>query len=48
MIVKCSINQEIINAKVKKDNNIPDGMAGLFILPGKPYLELPAWGKFSV
>ncbi len=45
-LIKLTINQVIIKVKIKTDNTVPDGIAGLFTgISGIPYLNLPEWGK---
>jgi NADH-quinone oxidoreductase subunit G len=41
-----SVNETTIKAIVKKDNTLPDGIAGISCLTrGIPYMDLPAWGR---
>jgi NADH-quinone oxidoreductase subunit G len=43
--IKLTINKININAIIKTDNTIPDGIAGLALISGRtPYLDLPEWG----
>ncbi len=43
--VKLTINHIDINAIIKTDNTIPDGIAGLVLISAMtPYLDLPEWG----
>ena len=40
------IAQSMIETKVKIDDSLPEGIAGLSVrLPGMSYLDLPQWGK---
>lgn len=42
-VIRLSVNDTLIDAVVKADNNMADGTAGLFIRTGRmPYVELPA------
>ncbi len=42
-----SINETSLEAVIMTDPNIPDGIAGLSILPETPFMGLPAWGKIG-
>lgn len=45
-VFKLTVNQLIIKVKIKADDALPDGIAGLSIIfPGTPYLNLPEYGK---
>ena len=47
-IIQINILQDLLKVKVKIENSIPQGIGGLsFLLPGMPYLNLPAWGKLN-
>jgi NADH-quinone oxidoreductase subunit G len=45
--IELTIEGELMTVKVKKDNSLPDGVAGLSVttLTGK-YSDLPLWGNF--
>ena len=44
--IKLIVNQVIIRVKIKTDNTVPDGIAGLFTgISDVPFLNLPEWGK---
>jgi NADH-quinone oxidoreductase subunit G len=45
--VKIEVSHKTLIVKVKIDNTIPSGIAGLaFGLPGMAFVDLPSWGKF--
>ena len=45
-ISKFTIDQVVISARVKKDNSLPDGVAGFSSLTtGMSFPNLPVWGK---
>jgi NADH-quinone oxidoreductase subunit G len=40
------INEAVVSVRIKTDNKIPYGIAGLSVSTlGMPYLDIPAWGK---
>jgi NADH-quinone oxidoreductase subunit G len=44
-VYKISINGSTLEAVILTDPHIPEGIAGISVLlPGMPYIELPAWG----
>lgn len=44
--VKIEVSQKTLIVKLKIDETIPSGVAGLSTgLPGMPYIDLPCWGK---
>lgn len=44
-IVKLSVSRHTIEIKLKFENSLPAGIAGLTVgLPGMPFIELPVWG----
>ncbi len=46
--ITIEISQKILKVKVKIDETIPSGSAGLsFGLPGMPFVNLPCWGKIK-
>jgi NADH-quinone oxidoreductase subunit G len=48
-LVKVEIDRNIIEAKVRIDNDIAPGIAGLSAgLPDMPFLDLPGWGTIKI
>jgi NADH-quinone oxidoreductase subunit G len=44
-IYRININENILEAMILTDPNIPDGIAGISVLlPEMPFIDLPAWG----
>jgi NADH-quinone oxidoreductase subunit G len=47
-IYKISINEINLEAVILTDPHIPDGIAGISILPAEmPFIDLPAWGVIA-
>jgi NADH-quinone oxidoreductase subunit G len=46
-LVTVYFSHKSIEVKLKIDNTLPSGIAGLsFGMPGMPFVDLPTWGKF--
>ncbi len=44
--IELTIDSEVMTLKVKKDNSLPDGLAGLSVTTITSYHDLPLWGNF--